>query len=713
MKKEKPFNYRPALFVALGIIFSILSAYFFIQKEIFIGIFFALLLLLDCGVIFLPFNKEFSIKYKIVITIIILILSSISIIVFTVQVDNFTKATLSNQYLTVEGNIEEVSSIQTGNKLVLRECKVNGAIKQNLNYKIQVYVSGENNLDIGDIITFSSYITDNSSVYEGDFSTYSLLYGIKYTANVNAENISVIGNKTNIFQKGNLFIRNTLSSGLSGDEFSVAYALLTGNSENMDYEVITAYRTAGVAHIFAVSGLHIGFLSMVLTFIFNLFKAKPWVKAIFIPILLFFYVGICNFSASSIRAMIMITVSLIASIKGRRYDGLSSISIALIIILMIFPLQMFTVGFQLSFGVVFGILLLSKTIANIFKFLPEKLANSIGAVLSAQLASIPICLTAFSQFSLIAVLINLIFIPVVTVIYILLLVLTLIGGIFSIAPITLFIPKYIFMFVNMLIQAFDFGIFMVGGFSLGIFIIFYYLVMTILSGILNLKGLTKLIATILCVIITITGSIITTNVENNSQKLFVCGTPTISATIIKTEEQNTLVLSDVSHVYSTGRLMRIANRHKIKRLDSVIILNGLNENRQEFITKLRTVFEVGKIYYYGEKEQTLDVVIYKSFKINSYNVENEQPLSLNGIEVSFLLDGMALDVEIDGVNIAIFATAKESRYYGLTKEYDYMISGYDHNLIYGLYKPNKMISYRRNANFTDGESQGSAIFELN
>ncbi len=713
MKKEKLFNYRPALFLALGIILSILTAYFIIVDIIWLAVIFGILFLVNCALIFLTcFNKEFSIKYKIILTVIICVLSLFSSVFMCNQVSNFNSETLNNHYLTVKGNIEEISTTETGNKLVLNTCSVSGAIKKKLNYKIQVYVSGENHLDIGDIICFSGYITDNSSVYENNFSVYSVLYGIKYSASIDADKISVIGSKTTIFQKANLFIRNTLSSGLSGDEFSVAYALLTGNSENMDYEVISAYRTAGVAHIFAVSGLHIGFLSMVLTFVFNLFKAKPWVKTIFIPIILFFYVGVCNFSASSIRAMIMITVSLIASIKGRRYDGLSSIAIACCIILVLFPLQIFTVGFQLSFVVVLGILLLSKPIASLFKFLPEKLANSLGAVISAQLASIPICLIAFGQFSLIAVLINLIFIPFVTVIYVLLLALTLIGGIFSIAPITLFIPKYILMFVNMCIQAFDFELFLVSGVTLGIFTITYYLAMIIPSEILNLKGLTKLILTIVLVIITITGSIITTSVENHNEELMVCGSPSISATIIKTEEENTLIVSNVSNIYSTGRLKRLRDKKGVSQLDNVVILGGFYIERQEFITKLYSVFDIGKVYYYGEENCALDQVIYKSFNIESKNINHSQDLGLNGLKISYLLDGVVADIEVNNKNIAVFSSVEDASYFGLNKEYEYIISNCNQNLINAYYNPSKMISYQRNLLFLDGESKGSAIFNI-
>ena len=71
------------------------------------------------------------------------------------------------------------------------------------------------------------------------------------------------------------------------------------------------------------------------------------------------------------------------------------------------------------------------------------------------------------------------------------------------------------------------------------------------------------------------------------------------------------------------------------------------------------------------------------------------------------------DIKVNDKNIAVFSTVLEGEYYGLNKEYDYMISEVNQNLINAFYSPNKMVSYHKTPLFIDGESEGSAIFNIN
>ena len=181
-----------------------------------------------------------------------------------------------------------------------------------------------------------------------------------------------------MFESINIFIRDTLKVGLDLDEFTVAYALLCGNSDYMETEIIENFRASGVAHIFAVSGLHIGFFAVILNFITDKLRFNKYVKFFFVVSVLLFYSGVCGFTASSIRATIMTAVMLLAGLIGKKYDGLSSVALAGIIVLLYAPIQLFCVGFQLSFGVVLGINILSRPISKLLGFLPQKISSLSG-----------------------------------------------------------------------------------------------------------------------------------------------------------------------------------------------------------------------------------------------------------------------------------------------------------------------------------------------
>ncbi len=712
MKNKKLFNLRPFVFIGVGIMLGIISAYFFYFQKVFLGIVFLIAFIGLNLLIFINKTEEFNNKSKAIICLITFLFFVLSGTLFYQSVYKYDNANLDNHYFTVKAKIVHLEEVDLGKKLVLNNISVNGVIKGNLEYKSYLYVSGNVDLDIGDYIEFSTYLKDKFSIYENKFSASDIARKIKYTAEVNADEILLIKSSPNIFEKCNIFIRNSLKSALSGDEFAVAYALLTGNGEYMSLETISSYRFAGVAHIFAVSGLHIGFLAVALNFIFDKLRVNKFFKTILITLMLLFYSGICSFSSSSIRAVIMTSVMLFSSIKGKRYDPLTSISIAFIIILILFPVELFCVGFQLSFIVVLGMLLLTRPVARLLKFLPKKVANSLAVVLSAQISSIPISLNAFGYFSPIAVMMNLIFLPVVSVIFIFILLATVIGGIFNISAITLFIPKYVLMLVNMCINAIDFEGLLVTGIVISGFSVLYYLTMLFLSDLLNIRRLLK---TIICVILSVTcvvGTTILTIKENNAERIYAVGSNNLCCTIIETNEENVLVVSGASHFYSNSRLKSLSNRYGIDTIDTVIFLNEISVDEQVFLTKLRTVFSLKKICYYGEKDNLKEQVIKSSFGYDIFNFSDNQNLSKTNINCVYVLDGKALEIRVNNKNILVFGNSKNLEYDGLRESYDFIVTGKEQSLIFNYYKPKVAISYLRNASFLDGESLGTAVFDL-
>jgi hypothetical protein len=161
---------------------------------------------------------------------------------------------------------------------------VEGDIKAWLEYKILLYVNGESDFDIGDRIGFYAKLNDKPLVYSNRVMSEEIANGIKYSASLSANQITLIESDKTIFQEVNTFIRDSLKSGLDENEFSIAYAMLLGNSDYMDSQVLTSYRSAGVAHIFAVSGLHIGFLSVALNFVLVGLTMIPAVNNTITPI---------------------------------------------------------------------------------------------------------------------------------------------------------------------------------------------------------------------------------------------------------------------------------------------------------------------------------------------------------------------------------------------------------------------------------------------
>ncbi len=711
MLKKKLFNFRPFFFIAISIALGIGAGYMFYFDKILWGILLTVIFMLFSASTVLLTGGE--IKSKLLFLIPFVLIFGFGAGIFCYQVSDYDNANLDGHYYEVCGKVVKAGTTDYGQTLTLENVSIRGNRTGELRYGVNVYVFGETNFDIGDVVAFESYLQDNGALYEERLSATNIERGIKYTASVDSKSIVKTGEDKNLFEIAHIYLRNSIKSGMGEQENAVAYGLLLGNTSDVEDQVITSYRSAGVAHIFAVSGLHIGFLATVLNFIFNKLKVNRLVKAIIITLVLLFYSGVCGFSASSLRATVMSAVLLFSSIRGNRYDGLSSVGIACTLILMCSPINMFCVGFQLSFGVVLGMILLAQPISRIFSFLPRKLSNSLGAVISAQVVGIPICLYAFGQFSIVAIIANLLFIPIVGVIFIMLFITTIIGGIAGISNIALFVPNYIFKFINMLITAIDYDIFIVGGFTFGIFAVLYYLALLIPCGYLNLNKIVKWIATSVCIVACAVGTAVVSVKENSAPKVYVVGSDKVCSTVINNGNENIMIVSDCGNIVPLSRFKRLSERENIEKIDTLIFTEGHNVDMQLFITRVKEVFELERISYYGETDSVGEEVIRKSFGLNikSFNSGDE---IFTQTECKYALNGYAVECEINGRKIAVLSEFGKdyAGYRGLDGVYDYMIAVDYAEYIEKHYSPKKFISYRNSLLYKSAENNGTITLRL-
>ena len=237
----------------------------------------------------------------------------------------------------------------------------------------------------------------------------------------------------------------TFYGGMNEREARVATAMFTGATYGMRSEK-EWYRAAGLSHIFAVSGLHVGMLFGALSFVLSLLRLKRIPKAAIIGAAVVFYAYLCGLSASCVRAAVMCTVFAFTSALGEKPDRINSISVAFIIVLAIDPADMFSVGFILSFTVSLSLIILSSPIKRAFKFLPDKLSSLFSGLIAAELASAPICIIKFGSFPLSALVMNLLFLPILSFVYYFLWITFVFGAVFpAVREVAAYIPS-LFLF---------------------------------------------------------------------------------------------------------------------------------------------------------------------------------------------------------------------------------------------------------------------------
>jgi len=199
-------------------------------------------------------------------------------------------------------------------------------------------------------------------------------------------------------------------------------ALLLGQRQEISKELSDNYSKAGAIHILAVSGLHVGIILLILSFVLKplerVNKGKL-IKLVLVILFLWFFAVLAGMSASVTRAVTMFSAIALGQFFNKRNAVEHSLIFSMFIILLWKPLFLFDVGFQLSYTAVFGIIWVQPVLYQLWKptfFIVDKGWQLISVSVSAQLGVLPISLFYFHQFPGLFFISNLIIIPFLGVI---------------------------------------------------------------------------------------------------------------------------------------------------------------------------------------------------------------------------------------------------------------------------------------------------------
>lgn len=204
-----------------------------------------------------------------------------------------------------------------------------------------------------------------------------------------------------------------LDSLLPKEDAGVMKAMILGDKAGMDEEIKDLYQDNGIAHILAISGLHISLIGAGFYRLLRKMGAGFGPAASVGAAMLFLYGTMVGFSASSLRAVIMMTTFFLAEYLGRTYDMTSAAGLAGILIMIGRPFQIFHSGFQLSFGAVLSISLLGKYLEETIKP-PKGILQQMTTGAAVQIGTCPIVLYHFYQYPIYGFFLNLAVIPLMT-----------------------------------------------------------------------------------------------------------------------------------------------------------------------------------------------------------------------------------------------------------------------------------------------------------
>lgn len=270
------------------------------------------------------------------------------------------------------------------------------------NKDLRFYITVDKNKDIkyGDKIKLSgNYIQPESQRnYKGfDYSEY--LKQLKIYGIIKCKNIKILKeNDLNTIILLSNKIENDIESKakrtLDKETSSIFLGIMLGKTQEIDETNKENFRNASMAHILAISGMHITYIIIGVNLTINKLLGKRKTQILTI-IILIFYLFLTNFSPSVTRAVIMGVLMITAKLIYKRNDTITSLSLSLLLSLVYNPYLIKNLGIQLSYGGVLGILLFNNTILKILN--KVKFKKIISVSILVQIFILPISILQFNN----------------------------------------------------------------------------------------------------------------------------------------------------------------------------------------------------------------------------------------------------------------------------------------------------------------------------
>lgn len=329
----------------------------------------------------------------------------------------------------VTGVVVDVNTTDQGNKVIVSVKELIGGDGKNItissNENLIIY--SEQIVSYGDEIEFLTNIQLFKNAYnEGGFDAkkYYLarnISGYAYPDKINilsSDNGQLIATALYDFK---IWLNKGLRLIYDENQSGILIAILTGDRTYLNDDIRQIYQDTGFAHILAISGLHISIIG--LSF-FNFLRKR---ELGYIPATISTLLVLCiynSFSGGQVsckRAIIMICISLIARCIGRKYDSITALALAALILLINQPFYIYDSSFLMSFSAGFGSAYFGRAISRSEILTNKKVAEKIKKILfslSIQLSLLPCQVEFFNKFCPYSILLNIILLPFVSIVVI-------------------------------------------------------------------------------------------------------------------------------------------------------------------------------------------------------------------------------------------------------------------------------------------------------
>ena len=529
---------------------------------------------------------------------------------------------IKNEKITIKLNTDE-------------KILINYYIKNNENYS---------NLKIGSIIKVEGkldYPKKNTNFNLFNYKNYLLSEKIYFV--LTANKITYIKDTDNIFFKAKNLLINYINNFKTKDYL---YTFILGNTSLLEQDTKESFQNNGISHLFAVSGMHITLISTLLMYLLKKITKNHDISYIITIFILFFYTFITNFSSSILRAFLLFLLIYINKKFKFNLKTIEIIMLILLILLMYNPFYIYSIGFKFTFIISIILILFSKKINNFKNYFSKLLMTS----LISFFVSLPIVINNFFEINLISPLLNLIFVPFISII------------IFPFSLISLIFPFLDNIFYVIVKFMENISIYINNTLSINIIIGKMNLIMIVIYYLLTLICLNKvLVKKYIYVLPIITLILIYSNINYFNENLIVTALDVGQgdSLMISFPNNNGNILIDTGGIVnftktnyeiSTSTIIPYLKSIGIKKINYLVLTHGDFDHMGEAINFVNN-FKVGKVILncgsYNDLEKDLIKVLDKK-KIEYYSCIKELSIDNNKL---YFLNTKEYDNENDNSNV--------------------------------------------------------------
>lgn len=244
-----------------------------------------------------------------------------------------------------------------------------------------------------------------------DYSAYLSDQGIYFVDYIRKGQFFLLGNNRNIFnpvswsytvsEKADEIFRACIQD---DDAYGLVKAMILGRRDDLRSELVDAFTISGAVHILSVSGLHVGIFFVVIQYLLGWlrrYRYGRFIQLALLSFMLMFYGLMTGMPPSVERSVIMCMILAVAGTFLKNQVSLNTLGIAAFVILLTDPMAVYSIGFQLSFLAMVGLMVFSKPFEQLIESRNKPVRyiwSMMAATLAAQLTTLPLTLYYFHQF---------------------------------------------------------------------------------------------------------------------------------------------------------------------------------------------------------------------------------------------------------------------------------------------------------------------------